>query len=61
MSEQRREHEKALQHISALEEIIDRLKQLGPSEEEGNNALMNVAEWMESLALRTGHARRTRE
>lgn len=54
MSKQRKTHEQALKHIFELEKAIDRLKGLGPCPLDGENALKNVAQWLDDLRNRTG-------
>jgi hypothetical protein len=50
--DQRTLHAKALKCFGELKEIIDQLKNLGPHELDGDNALLNVREWLESLSRR---------
>jgi hypothetical protein len=49
MGKQRDLHTKANTLISKLEEIVDQLKALGPDELDGNNALMNISEKLDSI------------
>jgi hypothetical protein len=50
--DQRTLHSKALRCFGELKDIIDQLKNLGPHELDGDNALLNVREWLESLSRR---------
>lgn len=49
---QQRLHAKALKHFRDLENLIDALKQAGPCELDGNNALLNTRQWLRQLAGR---------
>ena len=50
--DQRTLHSKAIRRFGELKDIIDQLKNLGPHELDGDNALLNVREWLESLSRR---------
>jgi hypothetical protein len=43
----------ALEHLSALESIVDKLKAAGPHPLDGNNARRNIAERAGDLARRS--------
>ena len=49
MSEQQDLHHKASSLISKLEWIIDQIKIAGPCPLDGKNALMNIAEKLDSI------------
>ena len=50
--DQRTLHAKAIRCFGELQDIIDQLKNLGPHELDGDNALLNVRERLESLSRR---------
>jgi hypothetical protein len=52
MTKQQKLHAKARNHFRDLESIIDELKAAGPCKLDGNNALLNVREWLSQLAGR---------
>lgn len=45
-------HAKAKSHWPELEKIIDELKRCGPHSLDGNNALLNVRQWLRDLSVR---------
>lgn len=45
-------HAEARQLWPRLESIIDELKGLGPHSRDGNNALLNIREWLAQLSNR---------
>jgi hypothetical protein len=45
-------HAEAREMWPKLERIIDELKHLGPHSLDGNNALLNVREWLSQLSRR---------
>jgi hypothetical protein len=50
--DQRTLHFKAIKCFGELKGIIDQLKNLGPHELDGDNALLNIREWLEALSRR---------
>lgn len=52
MSQQQRRHHEAKDHLSALKEIIDQLKNDGPCPLDGDNAILNIREQLEGLSRR---------
>ncbi len=50
--DQRTLHAKALKCFGELKDIIDQLKNLGPHELDGDNALLNILERLEALSRR---------
>lgn len=52
MSCQQTLHTEALKHLSALQRIIDDLKNVGPDALDGDNALRNIAERVGALGER---------
>lgn len=53
-TDQRAIHMRALKLLMEVEQHIDRLKELGPHQFDGDNALKNIAERCRALADRTG-------
>lgn len=45
-------HREGLDHVAALEQIIDQLKGLGPHPLDGHNALHNLREHLDQLSRR---------
>jgi len=52
MTTQQKLHAKALKQFRDLEGIIDDLKAAGPCKLDGNNAILNVRDWLNQLAGR---------
>lgn len=52
MTMQQKLHAKAIEHLIGLENVIDKLKGLGPCELDGKNALMNTRQRLNDLANR---------
>lgn len=52
MTTQRALHSNARRHLSELEQLIDKLKAIGPCQLDGDNALLNVKELLLSLVHR---------
>lgn len=52
MRTQQKLHAEALKHLRDLEAIIDRLKGTGPCDLDGDNAILNVWDWLIQLAGR---------
>ncbi|WP_316232947.1 hypothetical protein [Bradyrhizobium sp. SZCCHNPS2010] len=55
MTTQKRLHSKAVRHIRELDEIIDKLKDAGPCQLDGDNAMLNVKDRLVYLAQRCGN------
>jgi hypothetical protein len=52
MRTQQKLHAEALKHLRDLEAIIDALKAAGPCDLDGDNAILNVQDWLIQLAGR---------